>query len=326
MKYHNTGAMWGQIKCPVRLKGMNLIHSFMKGWMFNLSPSPISLTIRGTGCRFWVKSDIYNGFMAQTHHVERMVNGLQKIVLRPKVDFWAVSVFQFPTVPCTPSSHTCCAFPSPAQQEPFSGFLLSVCPVLSLHGPLKMPPVQSEARTSPGAWQRWFRNCGQAGYFWKEPSFLGLLGCHIWLLIIIGTSRIIRHGKETKTKHRALSNLGSTNRRVTFYFIFVCFVLGAGFLVLALVCFEDKHRKKEENRGQKRWRHVCRPTRRTAVKLINIVPYSLWSVLFWKCGVNALAQCLHCSKRWSEPPEKSVFIRGLSGTVQKLAFYILLHP
>lgn len=32
-----------------------------------------------------------------------------------------------------------------------------------------------------------------------------------------------------------------------------------------------------------------------------------------------------CSKRWSEPPEKSVFIRGLSGTVQKLFFFIYFY-
>lgn len=88
MKYHNTGAMYGQIKCPVRLKGMNLIHKFDGGVDVELKrPSPSLLTVRGRGCRFWVKSDIYNGFMAQTHHVERMASGLQKIVLRPKGDF-----------------------------------------------------------------------------------------------------------------------------------------------------------------------------------------------------------------------------------------------
>lgn len=76
-------------------------------------------------------------------------------------------------------------------------------------------------------------------------------------------------------KGRALSDLGSSDRRIAFHFNFVGFVLGAGVLVLALVCFKEQHRKKEENRGQGRWKQGSRPTRRTAVSLINIAPHSL---------------------------------------------------
>lgn len=111
-----------------------------------------------------MKSDICNGFMPQTHHVQRMVNRLpKKIALKPNGDFRADSVSQFPTPHCTPSSYTCCAVPRPAQQGPFSVFLLSSCQDLSLKAPSNTSPVPPEAGMSPGTWWRQFRNCGLAG-------------------------------------------------------------------------------------------------------------------------------------------------------------------
>lgn len=51
-------------------------------------------------------------------------------------------------------------------------------------------------------------------------------------------------------KSRALSDLGSSHRRIAFHCNFVGFVLGAGVLVLALVCFKNsiERRKKTEVR------------------------------------------------------------------------------